>query len=118
AGGFEVSDTASATIAVAGRPLVVTRLRAHMQGRPEPITYWRLLGDGVVAPDEAAFKFKQLALGLSGRVLDGLLVRVSSINADTAGAHRLQAKFADDMAKAMSPAMRQRAFGDPALDPR
>lgn len=117
AGGFEVSDTTLATIEVAGRPLVVTRLQAHMDGRPEPITYWRLLGDGVVAP-EATFKFKQLSLGLTGRVLDGLLVRVSSIDTDTAAAHHLQAKFADDMARAMTPAMRQRAFGDPALDPR
>ena len=116
AGGFEVSDTHLARIEVAGRPLVVTRLQAHMGGRPEPITYWRLLGDGVVAP-ESAFKFKQLSLGLSGRVLDGLLVRVSSIDVDTAGAHHLQAQFADDMARAMHPAMRQRAFGDPALDP-
>jgi len=110
AGGFQVQDIAPATITVAGRSLPVTHLLAHMDGRPEPITYWRLLGSGVVT-DDSSFKLQQLTQGLRGRVLDGLLVRVSSIDRDTAGAHRLQARFADQMAKAMTAEQRERAFG-------
>ncbi|RZI78739.1 MAG: EpsI family protein [Rubrivivax sp.] len=114
AGGFQVQGVQAATVQAAGHPLAVTRLLARMEGRPEPITYWRLLGNGVVT-DDASFKLQQLSLGLRGRVLDGLLVRVSSIDRDTEGAYRLQASFADDLARAMSPAMRLRAFGDPAV---
>jgi hypothetical protein len=44
-------------------------------------------------------------------VLDGLLVRVSSIDRDTVGAHRLQARFADQLAQAMTAEQRERAFG-------
>jgi EpsI family protein len=110
AGGFQVQDVVPATIQVAGRSLPVTQLQAHMDGRAEPITYWRLLGQGVVT-DDSSFKLRQLSLGLHGRVLDGLLVRVSSIDRDTEGAHRLQARFADQMARAMTAAQRERAFG-------
>ncbi|MGH6649071.1 exosortase-associated protein EpsI, B-type [Aquabacterium sp.] len=118
AGGFQVQDVRPETIQVLGQPFPVTRLQAHMDGRPEPITYWRLLGDGVVT-DDSSFKLQQLSLGLRGRVLDGLLVRVSSIDRDTDGAHRRQARFADELARAMSPVQRQRAFGvAPAGSPR
>ena len=113
AGGFQVQDIQSASIKVLGHDFPVTQLQAHMDGRPEPITYWRLLGDGLVT-DESSFKLNQLSLGLRGRVLDGLLVRVSSIDRDTAGAHRLQARFTDQLARAMTPAMRLRAFGESA----
>lgn len=113
AGGFKVQDVTPAVIDVAGQALPVTHLQAHMDGRPEPITYWRLLGNGAVA-DDSTFKFRQLSSGLRGQVLDGLLVRVSSIDRDTSGAHRLQARFADQLARAMSPEMRVRAFGAPA----
>jgi EpsI family protein len=111
AGGFKVQGVTPVTLNVAGQPLAATQLQAHMDGRPEPITYWRLLGNGVVA-DDAAFKFRQLSSGLRGQVLDGLLVRVSSIDQDTAGAHGLQAGFADQLARAMSPELRARAFGE------
>lgn len=110
AGGFQVQDVTPATVQVAGRELPVTQLLAHMDGRTEPITYWRLLGPGVVT-DDSAFKFQQLSSGLRGRVLDGLLVRVSSIDRDTVGAHRLQARFADQLARAMNAEQRERAFG-------
>ncbi|RZL01198.1 MAG: EpsI family protein [Rubrivivax sp.] len=116
AGGFQVQDVDAATIPVAGRDLPVTRLQAHMDGRAEPITYWRLLGQGVVT-DDSSFKLQQLSLGLRGRVLDGLLVRVSSIDRDTGAAHRLQARFADQLARAMSPGQRERAFGATSSSP-
>lgn len=112
AGGFTVQGVTPAVIEVAGQALPVTQLQAQMDGRPEPITYWRLLGNGVVS-DDSSFKFQQLSLGLRGQVLDGLLVRVSSIDRDTAGAHRLQARFADQLARAMSLPTRVRAFGAP-----
>ena len=116
AGGFQVQGVTPVTLQVAGQALAATHLQAHMDGRPEPITYWRLLGDGVVS-DDSAFKFQQLSQGLRGKVLDGVLVRVSSIDQDTAGAHRLQARFADQMARAMSPEIRVRAFGAPPASP-
>jgi len=114
ADGFRVQDVHEVRLMAAGQPLKATRLFAQMTGRPEPITYWRLLGNEVVS-GESSFKLHQLSLGLQGRVLDGMLVRVSTIDLNTEGAYQLQARFADQMARAMSPAQRLRTYGDPAL---
>jgi EpsI family protein len=114
ADGFVVQGVQAVKLQAAGRPLMATRMVARMGGRPEPITYWRLLGNEVVW-GESSFKLHQLSLGLRGRVLDGMLVRVSSIDPDTEGAYRLQAQFADQMARAMAPDTRQRVFGEPVV---
>jgi EpsI family protein len=114
ADGFQVEGVHEVTLQAAGQPLRATRMFAQMAGRPEPITYWRLLGNEVVS-GESSFKVHQLSLGLQGRVLDGMLVRVSSIDANIEGAYQLQAHFADQMARAMSRDVRLRTFGDPAF---
>ena len=111
-GGFKVQGLHRATVPVAGQPVAVTRLTATMPGRLEPITYWSVLGD-VVQTDAVAFRWRQITSGLRGQVLDGMLVRVSSIDADDARAFRLHAEFADALARAMTPEHRQRVIGTP-----
>lgn len=111
AGGFAVSEVAPGTLSLPGRDLPVTRLLASMPGRPEPITYWRMLGDKVVS-DEARFKLDQLTAGLSRHgVADGLLVRLSSIDERTQAAWQLHAAFAQELAQALTPAQRLRVMG-------
>lgn len=85
---------------------------AHMDGRPEPITYWRLLGETVV---DDATHFRLQSLSWTGAsLMDGLLVRVSSIDPDLDAAWTLQASFIMDMAQVMTRSQRLRVFGAPS----
>lgn len=111
AGGFDIQGLAIGDIALAGgQSLPVTRLFASMDGRPEPITYWRLLGDDVIR-DESQFKLRQLSLGATGVIPDGMLVRVSSIDVDVPAAHALQEAFVREMAQAMTATQKTRVLG-------
>lgn len=110
AGGFHIDQVQAGDLTLLGRKVPVTRLFASMAGRPEPITYWRLLGNELMA-DEQQFKLRQLSLGTSGAIPDGLLVRISSIDDEPASAYKLHAEFAQAMAQAMNPAQRQRVLG-------
>lgn len=109
AGGFRVEAVHDAMTPILGERLSVTRLFAHMDGRPEPVTYWRLIGEGVVTND-ANFRLQTWSL-TGAALMDGLLVRVSSIEPDTQLAWRQQAHFIDALAQAMTPAQRVRVFG-------
>lgn len=115
-GGFKVRDLRHTTMPVAGQPVPVTRLTASMPGRPEPITYWSILGD-VAQTDAVAFRWRQITSGLRGQILDGMLVRVSSIDDDDARAFRTHADFADALARAMTPAHRLRVIGNAPMAP-
>jgi EpsI family protein len=110
AGGFRVQGLAQGQLKLGGRDLLVTRLLASMEGRPEPITYWRLLGDDVVA-DETQFKLRQLSLGASGAIPDGMLVRVSSIDEDTSAAYKVHEGFVQAMAQSLKGPQRKRVLG-------
>lgn len=110
AGGFEVHDVRSSTLSWGGRSVPATQMVASMVGRTEPVTYWRLLGHELVG-HEADFRWRQLSLGVKGHIPDGLLVRLSSIDTDSAQAHALHAAFARELLQAMSPAQRARVLG-------
>ncbi len=110
AGGFEVGDVSEAVLRLAGRDMPITHMVARLPGRPEPVMYWRLLGDTPVA-NEAQFKLRQLRLGVSGGIPDGLLVRISSIDEDVPAMQQLHAAFAQAMVQAMTPAQQQRVLG-------
>lgn len=117
AGGFRVSDVTAGTLVLPGAAvplsLPVVRLVAALPERPEPVTYWRLLGDEPVR-DERALKVKQLIAGLAHRGLaDGLLVRLSTIDADADAGWHWQEVFARDLAAALSPQQRLRVLGTP-----
>lgn len=115
AGGFRVSDVTPGTLALPGvttpLSLPVVRLVAALPERPEPITYWRLLGDEPVV-DESSLKTRQFIAGLGRRGLaDGLLVRISTIDANADAGWQWQEAFARDLATALSPQQRLRVLG-------
>ena len=96
--------------------LPVVRLVAALPERPEPITYWRLLGDEPVV-DESSLKTRQFIAGLGRRGLaDGLLVRISTIDANADAGWQWQEAFARDLATALSPQQRLRVLGAPPED--
>lgn len=102
AGGYEVRGVHADSLTLAGQALPVTRLVAQMQDRIEPITYWSLLG-GEVVSGPVGFRWRRLSFAAQRKLLDGLLVRVSSIDADPAHAFEIQARFANDLAMAVAP---------------
>lgn len=108
--GFRVSGLQPAMLPVGGRTLPGTRLHAVMPGRSEPITYWTVLG-GAVVGDGAEFRLRQLQFGLRRRLLDGMLVRLSSIEPDPQRAYALHLRFANDLAVALPAAYRSKILG-------
>lgn len=108
--GFRVGAVSTAVLDVAGRTLPVRRLMAEAPGRPEPITYWVVLGNEVLA-DDSQLRWRRIAAGLRGELLDGLLVRVSSLQRDTAAAWQMHAAFAADLAAALAPRWQPRVLG-------
>lgn len=108
--GYVVKGIERVTRRLAGRELPVTRLHARLGPRSEPVSYWMLLGDQVVA-DDLQWRTRQLAHGLRGRVLDGMLVRLSTLEPDGPGAYERHAAFADELLAAMEPAAREVLLG-------
>jgi EpsI family protein len=98
--GFAVSDVERGALAADGRSIAVTRFLAVRGDRVEPVTYWFTMGDRVVLGRLERLRV-QLAYGLKGRIPDGLLVRVSSLEASPARAHAAQAAFVGALAAAV-----------------
>ncbi|KAB2322420.1 EpsI family protein [Betaproteobacteria bacterium SCN1] len=90
----------------------VKRLVAGQGRRIEPITYWTTVGD-TVEVSGLKWKLQQLKYGLTGKIPDGLLFRVSSIQADETAAYRIQDDFTREMLRAMNPQGRERIVGRP-----
>ena len=109
--GFQIIKNAMDTFATGEGEIPVKRLVATQGSRIEPITYWTTVGD-TVAVNGLKWKLQQLKYGLTGKIPDGLLFRVSSIQADDTKAYQVQDNFTREMLKAMSPAGRQRIVGN------
>ncbi|WP_036173664.1 exosortase-associated protein EpsI, B-type [Massilia sp. 9096] len=88
----------------------VKRLVMRQNTRNEPITYWVTIGDKAVMSGLGQ-KYQRFVYGLSGRIPDGMLVRVSTIGADDATAYRVQARFVNQMLDALAPRDRIRLLG-------
>jgi EpsI family protein len=110
ANGFEVRDITASTAQAAGRMWPVTRMLASLPDRPEPITYWTVLG-GEVVQDAQSFRWRQWWFAAQREVMDGLLVRVSSIEPPSPAAFALQGEFIAQMVGAISPTNRNKVIG-------
>jgi EpsI family protein len=108
--GFEVAALTRVAIRLADRTVPASRLHAHRPGRSEPITYWTIFGD-TVENDPRQVNWMKLRAGMRGEVLDGMLVRVSSIDNDVERAHQMQSRFADALVRAIDPGYRSRVIG-------
>ncbi|MBI2224932.1 MAG: EpsI family protein [Betaproteobacteria bacterium] len=99
--GFDVSGSVAGTLLTEYGELPVKRLIAVQGNRNEPITYWVVVGDKATLPGLTQ-KFAQLSYGLTGKVPDGFLVRISSIDPDRQTAYQLEEEFIKSMLDAMS----------------
>ncbi len=112
--GFDISHDQAGVMLVAGGKLPVRMLMSHFGTRHEPITYWIVVGNEVVTSGMEQ-KLAQMRYGLRGLIPDGMLVRVSSIDADREHGYSVQAGFIADLAASMPLGLRPRAFGQLAL---
>ena len=87
----------------------VRRLFTSKGQRVEPVTYWLRIGDRVVRGWQR--RLVELRYTLSGRVPDGLLFRVSSIDPDQARANKLQDQFVNQLLQSVSSTDRKRLSG-------
>jgi len=108
--GFQLSKSFENELAMSTGVLPVRRLVAAQGRRTEPITYWITVGDQVALPGLSR-KLLQLRYGITGKVPDGMLVRVSSISEQDAGAYALHDEFIRDMLAATTAEDRVRLAG-------
>lgn len=98
--GFQVSGLAQGELTAPGRRIPVTRMLATLGDRREPVTYWFTMGDRVVRGRLERLGV-QLSSGLHGVVPDGMLVRVSSLDADASKAYASQQAFVAQLLSAV-----------------
>lgn len=110
AGGFEVGGASGASLRLTAGELPVTRLVARLPGRPEPITYWAVVG-GQLDNGNRPSLLRRITRSARPQRGDGLLVRVSSIDHDAERAYRLHADFAKAMLGALPANERARVIG-------
>jgi EpsI family protein len=110
--GYQVGESSVGEFRLDDRVIPVVRLQAQLPGRPEPITYWILTGREVIG-EHGQMRKRRILAALRREWLDGMLVRISSIDPDTERAYRIQQEFAQAFAQALPPASRARVFGEP-----
>lgn len=108
--GYEVGSPQSIHLDLAGRAVPATQLLTELPGRPEPVTYWSVLG-GLAARELRDVRWRRVELAMQRERLDGLLVRVSSVDPDPRRAYARQARFADELVRAIAPSDRAKVIG-------
>ena len=109
--GFDLLSMKKGTLAMADQQaLPVMRIVAQMGRRVEPLTYWIRAGDRVVR-GAIEQNIARVSLGLRGYIPDGLLFRISEINADATASFALQDRFVREFLAQLSPAARESLIG-------
>jgi len=90
--GFEIRSLSQDTLSFHGEAIPVTRMLAVRGQRSEPVTYWLTMGDRVLL-GRLDRLMVQLRFGLSGRIPDGMLVRVSNISTNPTRAFKEHEEF-------------------------
>jgi EpsI family protein len=113
--GFAIHAFGQQTMKLSSHAIQAVRLQAMAGGRVEPISYWITLNDEASVPGFDR-KLRQLRYGLQGLIVDGMLVRVSSLvdshtPVDTLPDYSLHDRFVGELEAAVPTAFRARIFG-------
>lgn len=108
--GFKLHNTEVLPLATPIGTIPAQRLFASLGQRQEPVTYWFTMGDKAVQ-SKLERRLVQLTYGLTGRIPDGLLFRISSIDGDQARANRYHDQFVNQLLQAIPPGDRVRLSG-------
>src|SRR5450759_1808926 len=100
ANGFDIGKMTKTIVDTTIGRIPVMHLVAKQGARNEPITYWIRVGDSLT---RGWFEQKAAALsyGLTGKVPDGLLFRVSTISNDEQDSYRVQQTFVTTLLQAV-----------------
>ncbi|MEF7616502.1 exosortase-associated protein EpsI, B-type [Aquincola sp. MAHUQ-54] len=108
--GFAITANTQDYLQLPNTKIPVRRLMSVLGPRQEPITYWVIVGDEVVTTGVGQ-KLAQMRYGLRNLIADGMLVRVSSIDADMKRAYNLHTEFLLDLYAGMAGSSADRVFG-------
>ena len=109
--GFTLQKRKAGNLASANGVIPVIRMLTNLGLRVEPVTYWITVGDRVVTGGIQK-KLIEMSYGFYGKIPDGMLIRISSIDAMADRAYEIQNLFAAELLGAIAPAQRQRFTGD------
>jgi EpsI family protein len=109
AAGFTLHRREESRLATLFGEIPVRRLFTSKGPREEPLTYWLKVGDKTVQGWQS--RLVELTYTFTGRIPDGLLFRVSSIDPDQARANQMQDQFINQLLQAVSPTERKRLSG-------
>jgi EpsI family protein len=99
-GGFDVGKMTKTFVDTTIGRIPVMHLVAKMGTRNEPISYWIRVGDSLTR-GWFEQKWTSFTYGLTGKVPDGLLFRVSTISNDEQDSYRIQQVFLSNLLQAM-----------------
>ncbi len=113
--GFKLHTANDAEIKTPYGRIDARRLTTSLGPRHEPVTYWFTMG-GTAVRTKLEQRLVEIRSTLTGRIPDGLLFRVSSIDEKTERAYERQADFVLDLLHALPPEDRARLAGLGPLD--
>jgi EpsI family protein len=99
-GGFDVGNLTKTFVDTTIGRIPVMHLVATMGTRHEPISYWIRVGDSLTR-GWFEQKWTSFTYGLTGKIPDGLLFRISTISNDDQDSYRIQQIFLSDLLQAM-----------------
>lgn len=108
--GFKIAAIEDGALQTRFGNIEVRRMTTNLGARHEPVTYWLTVGEQVVN-SRLLKRIAEVRLALTGQVPDGLLFRVSSIDADPVRAFAAQEKFAADMMSSVPEKVRKQLSG-------
>ncbi|SOD40096.1 exosortase-associated protein EpsI, B-type [Nitrosovibrio sp. Nv4] len=113
--GFLLEGKEAGNMATGSGSIPVTRILTSLGQRNEPVTYWTIVGDRVFQGGLQK-KLAEMRYGMTGKIPDGMLIRVSSIDGQTANAYDIQTQFADQMLHALEPEYRRKLNGNARIN--
>ena len=111
--GFQILRSGESQYALGSQSLRVRTLVARQGGRIEPISYWITVGERVTLSG-AEQKLAQLGYSVRGVIPDGMLVRVSTIDANEAAAFQVHRQFIAQLSDGLRPEHRGQIVGTTA----
>ncbi len=108
--GFTLHSSKTLPLTTPFGEIPAQRLYTTLGPRQEPVTYWFTVGDKAVQ-SKLQKRLVDLRYGLTGQIPDGMLFRVSSIDANQERANQLQDQFVNQLLQAIPPGDRKRLSG-------
>lgn len=108
--GFSIRDKQPVDLKTRFGTIPAVHFFATLNARQEPVTYWFTVGQTAPHPGLQR-RWIEIEYGLTGRIPDGMLVRVSSIDPDPSHAYAMHQLFVDELLASINKKQRTRIAG-------